>query len=58
MHEVRFKLAGGPGAPRVMDVNVQGIWLSLQLRQRFSGQLERSKGDFRSLIDWLHAQAA
>lgn len=58
VHQVRFKLAGGPGNPRVTDVNVQGIWLSLQLRNRFTSQLESSKGNFDRLISWLEAESA
>jgi ABC-type transporter MlaC component len=51
--EVRFKIAGGPSRPRVMDVNVQGLWLSLQLRKMFTDELKRNRGNFEVFIDWL-----
>jgi ABC-type transporter MlaC component len=42
--------AGGGGSYRVQDINVRAIWLSLQLKQRFTSVLKRNKGDFNALF--------
>ena len=55
--KIRFRFADA-GNPRVKDVNVQGIWLSLQLRDRFSGVLARTNGDFAELMDYLRTNSA
>jgi ABC-type transporter MlaC component len=38
---------------RIIDVNVRGIWLTLQLREQFNRVLVRSKGDFAALFRFL-----
>jgi ABC-type transporter MlaC component len=38
---------------RIIDVNVQGIWLTLQLRDEFTRILARSNGDFAPLFRFL-----
>ena len=38
---------------RVSDVNVRGVWLSLQLKERFTKILKRTKGDFGPLFEEL-----
>lgn len=48
---VRFKVANAP--LRVMDVNVEGIWLSLNLRDSFNRVLARHDGDFDALLAYL-----
>ena len=55
--QIRFRYAD-TGGPRVKDVNVQGIWLSLQLRDRFSGLLKRNNGDFAELMAYLRSNSA
>lgn len=55
--QIRFRFSDA-GNPRVKDVNVQGIWLSLQLRERFAGLLTRSNGDFAELMDYLRTNSA
>ena len=55
--QIRFRYAN-TGTPRVKDVNVQGIWLSLQLRERFSGLLKRNNGDFAELMAFLRSNSA
>jgi len=47
---VRWRIAGGGGGYRVQDINVRAIWLSLQLKQRFTSVLKRNKGDFNALF--------
>jgi ABC-type transporter MlaC component len=44
--EVRWRITSG----RVSDVKVRGIWLSLQLKKRFTDILKRTKGDFEPLF--------
>lgn len=38
---------------RVADVNIQGIWLSLFIKSKFTSILRKSKGDFRPLFAYL-----
>jgi len=38
---------------RVTDVNIRGVWLSIQMRQKFTQILRRSNGDFNKLIAFL-----
>jgi len=45
--QVRWRIIG---AGQVGDINVRGVWLSLQLKKRFTDVLKRSKGDFNALI--------
>jgi len=44
--EVQWRITSG----RVSDVKVRGIWLSLQLKKRFTDILKRAKGDFDPLF--------
>lgn len=45
--QVRWRIVGGG---QVGDINVRGVWLSLQLKKRFTDVLKRSKGDFNELF--------
>ena len=45
--QVRWRIIG---AGQVGDINVRGVWLSLQLKKRFTDVLKRSKGDFNVLF--------
>ena len=47
--DVRWRITSG----RVSDVKVKGIWLSLQLKKRFTDILKRTRGDFEPLFDEL-----
>ena len=38
---------------RVTDVNIRGVWLSIQMRQKFTQLLKRNHGDFDKLIAFL-----
>jgi ABC-type transporter MlaC component len=38
---------------RIIDVNIQGVWLTLQLRDQFTGVLGRSNGNFDALFRFL-----
>jgi phospholipid transport system substrate-binding protein len=48
--QVRWRIVGGG---QVGDINVRGVWLSLQLKKRFTDVLKRTKGDFNALFDEL-----
>jgi ABC-type transporter MlaC component len=43
---------------RVVDMNVGGIWLSLQLRSSFVSVIQRGRGDPAVLIDYLRSGSA
>lgn len=38
---------------RVTDVNIRGVWLSIQMRQKFTQLLKRNNGDFDKLMAFL-----
>jgi ABC-type transporter MlaC component len=40
---------------KIIDVNIQGVWLTLQLRDQFTGVLGRSNGDFDALFRFLQS---
>jgi ABC-type transporter MlaC component len=44
---VRWRIIG---SGQVGDINVRGVWLSLQLKKRFTDVLKRSRGDFNALF--------
>lgn len=50
--QVRWRIVGGG---QVGDINVRGVWLSLQLKKRFTDVLKRSKGDFDELFAELRS---
>jgi ABC-type transporter MlaC component len=50
--QVRWRILGGG---QVGDVNVRGVWLSLQLKKRFTDVLRRSDGDFNALFAELRS---
>jgi ABC-type transporter MlaC component len=41
-----FYLSGSGGSYRIVDISVLGVRLSSAMRQRFTDELKRSKGDF------------
>ncbi len=43
---------------RIGDVRVEGIWLSLQLRSKFTGIIRRNHGDVEALLDFLRGSGA
>jgi ABC-type transporter MlaC component len=50
---VRWRIGGSGGGFRVLDINVRAIWLSLQLKQRFTDVLKHHEGNFEALFDEL-----
>jgi phospholipid transport system substrate-binding protein len=54
---VRWSVVKTGSGYRVNDVNVRGIWLSLQMQQQFTSVLKRNKGDFEALFKYLRENA-
>ena len=50
--QVRWRVVG---SGQVGDINVRGVWLSLQLKKRFTDVLKRSDGDFKELFAELRS---
>lgn len=46
---IAFRLAGGGGAYKIVDVQVAGIWLSVEQRDQFAAVLSQNRGDIASL---------
>ena len=38
---------------KIIDVNIKGVWLTLQLRDQFTGVLSRNNGNFDALFRFL-----
>lgn len=56
LHGVRpviWRLIKSENGYRVLDVNVHGVWLGVQLRAKFTSVLKRSKGDINRLYTYL-----
>lgn len=54
---VKWRVVKAGGGYRVSDVNVRGIWLSLQMREKFVSVLRENKGDFDALLKFLRSNA-
>lgn len=54
---VKWRVVPAGGGYKVSDVQVRGIWLSLQMQQQFTSVLRKSKGDFDALLDYLRKNA-
>lgn len=53
---VAFRLLGGNGAYKFVDVQVVGIWLSIEQKEQFSGFLSKNGGSIPRLTAHLQAQ--
>jgi ABC-type transporter MlaC component len=38
---------------RIQDVRIGGVWLAIQLRSKFTGIIQRARGDVTALFDFL-----
>jgi phospholipid transport system substrate-binding protein len=54
---VAFRLLGGGGSYRFVDVQVSGIWLSVEQRDQFAGYLSKNNGSVPALTAHLTTQA-
>jgi ABC-type transporter MlaC component len=50
---VKWLVAKRGNKLNIYDVNIQGVWLSLFIQQKFVSILKRSKGDFEPLFAYL-----
>lgn len=48
-----FRVSGSNGAYKLVDVQVSGIWLSVEQRDQFASQLAQTGGDINSLTSSL-----
>jgi ABC-type transporter MlaC component len=48
-----WKLSGSGGSFKVIDLKIRGVWLSIAMRDAFSRELKKSKGDFEQLYAFL-----
>lgn len=53
---IAFRLQGGGGAFKITDIQVEGIWLSIELRDEFNALLGANGGDIRALTRTLVAR--
>jgi ABC-type transporter MlaC component len=50
---IGFHLLGGNGYYKIVDVQVAGIWVSINQREQFADMMSRSNSDIRALIGYL-----
>ena len=46
---LRWRVSGGDGAMKISDINVQGVWLTIAMKDLFTKTLNASQGDFKPL---------
>jgi phospholipid transport system substrate-binding protein len=54
---IAFRLAGAGPAYKIVDVQVEGIWLSVEQRDQFASVLAQTRGDIPSLTTSLKDRA-
>ncbi|MEQ1865156.1 MAG: ABC transporter substrate-binding protein [Micropepsaceae bacterium] len=54
---IAFRLTGAGGAYKIVDVQVEGIWLSVEQRDQFASVLAQNNGDISSLTASLRDRA-
>jgi len=47
--QVKWRVAGSDGAMKIVDINVQGVWLTIAMKDLFTRTLNSSQGDFKPL---------
>jgi phospholipid transport system substrate-binding protein len=47
--QLRWRVGGSDGAMKIVDVNVQGVWLTIAMKDLFTKTLASSQGDFKAL---------
>jgi ABC-type transporter MlaC component len=48
-----WRLAASGGGFKIIDLKIRGVWLSIAMRDAFSRELKKSKGDFEQLYAFL-----
>jgi phospholipid transport system substrate-binding protein len=56
--KIAFRLIGAGGPLKVVDVQVAGVWISVEQRDQFAAILSKSNGDVAALVTHLIAQTA
>jgi len=54
---IAFRLSGTGGAYKIVDVQVAGIWLSVEQRDQFASVLSQNRGDIAGLTNSLKDRA-
>jgi len=52
-NKVLWRVFSNGNSHKVTDVNIRGVWLRIQMRQKFTRLLKRKKGDFNALLVFL-----
>ena len=47
---VKWRVGGTDGGMRIVDINVQGVWLTIAMKDLFTRTLNASHGDFKPLF--------
>src|SRR5665213_10743 len=47
---VKWRVGGSDGGMRIVDINVQGVWLTIAMKDLFTRTLNDSHGDFKPLF--------
>jgi phospholipid transport system substrate-binding protein len=55
---IAFRLTGAGGVYKIVDVQVAGIWLSVEQREQFASVLSQNRGDIGSLTASLKDRTA
>lgn len=55
---IAFRLLGSGGGYKIVDIQVAGIWLSIDQRDQFASQLGKSNGDIPALTSSLIERTA
>lgn len=55
---VAWRVLGGPGSYRAVDVQTRGVWLAITLQQDFISTIDNAGGDVTVLINRLQRETA
>ncbi len=50
---IGFRLNGGNGSYKIVDVQIAGIWVSIDQRERFAEMMSKNNNDIRALTAFL-----
>ncbi len=56
--KIAFRLIGAAGAFKVVDVQVSGVWISIEQRDQFASILSKNNGNVPALVTHLISQTA
>jgi len=51
--QVKWRVITNSGQPKIFDVQVRGVWLTLRLRSQFTTVLKENNGNFDSLFSYM-----